>query len=53
MFSRAYLDTDNCPITKLDLSLDGGITRARLSSFLTTVRVSVRGFKSHIAGRAD
>ncbi len=34
MFSRTYFDDDGDPVLELDLSLTGGITRARLLDFL-------------------
>ena len=47
-FSRAYLDDDDDPVIELDLDLEGGIARERLIDFITTVRLSVAGFRNHI-----
>lgn len=39
-FSTSYLDEEGSPCLQLDLSLDGGISRARLINFLKTCRQS-------------
>lgn len=39
-FSRTYLDDEGDPHLELDLDMEGGVTNARIKSFLKTCRVS-------------
>ena len=47
-YSRSYLDDDQDPILELDLDLEGGITRARINSFLKTCAVSFKGWLKEV-----
>lgn len=40
-FSRSYLDKDGDPMLQLDLDLEGGIAKPRITDFLKTCRVSL------------
>lgn len=40
-FSKSYLDDDGDPCLELDLDLAGGVTQARIESFIKTCRISV------------
>jgi len=44
-FSRAYIDEDGDPNLVLDLDLAGGVTVARIKSFLVTARTSFLLFR--------
>jgi hypothetical protein len=43
-YSRSYIDDDGDPVLELDLDLAGGVTAARFWDFITTCRVSLRGW---------
>ncbi|MFH1843773.1 MAG: YbjN domain-containing protein [bacterium] len=47
-YSRAYIDDDGDPVLELDLDLEGGVTRERIVSFITTFRVSLNAFRDEV-----
>lgn len=47
-YSKAYLDDEDDPHIELDLELDGGITRERISGFLVTCKSSLAMFQAEV-----
>ena len=48
-FSRSYLDKDNDMVLSLDLDLAGGATKARITDFFLTCKVSLTAWKKHVS----
>ncbi len=48
-FSRSYLDKDNDMVISLDLDLAGGATKARITDFFLTCKVSLTAWKKHVS----
>ena len=47
-YSRSYLDHENDPVLELDLDLEGGVTRARIASFLKTSNISFSVWRNEV-----
>ena len=47
-YSRSYLDHENDPVLELDLDLEGGVTRARIVSFLKTSNISFSVWRNEV-----
>ena len=47
-YSRTYLDSEGDPVLELDLDLEGGVTHARVISFLQTCNVSFRSWLGEV-----
>ena len=47
-YSRSYLDHENDPVLELDLDLEGGVTQARIVSFLKTSNISFSVWRNEV-----
>ena len=52
-YSRSYLDHENDPVLELDLDLEGGVTQARIVSFLKTSNVSFSAWRNEVLVGGD